>query len=189
MKITSSKFAKGIRGTDPITHEGAEQIVFVGRSNVGKSSLINSLTGNKKLAMTSNRAGKTTEINFFLINREFYFVDLPGYGYAKTNLKERDKLKRLILWYLSASDTHPRLVVLVIDINIGITNFDQQMIEILVENRHPFIIAANKADKLSKSEAIKQLALINESAAGGNIVMCSATAHGGSQELLQRIFA
>ena len=91
MNITSAEFVKGIRGTDEILTDGVPNIAFIGRSNVGKSSILNSLTGKKALARVGEKPGKTTEINFFLINRTHYFVDLPGYGYATGGAKEREK--------------------------------------------------------------------------------------------------
>jgi len=188
MKVMSAEFIKGIRGTDPIAYNGVAQVAFVGRSNVGKSSLINSLVHRKSLVKVSKKPGKTTEINFFLINKELYLVDLPGYGYASVNLKGKDKLRKLIVWYLTTSRIHPKMTVLVLDTKVGITNFDRQMIEILHEHRHPYVIAANKADKLSQSDLAKQLSLITAEAEGGEIVVCSAVTPGGSRDLSQKIF-
>lgn len=91
MRITSAKFIKGITGTNEILYDGLPQIVFVGRSNVGKSSVINSLVNQKDLVKVGKKPGKTVEINLFLINRKFYFVDLPGYGYARMGSAERKR--------------------------------------------------------------------------------------------------
>lgn len=187
MKITSAVFIKGIRGTDPVLYDGVSQVAFVGRSNVGKSSLINSLVNNKKLVKVSNRPGKTTEINFFLINGKFYLVDLPGYGFARVNPKEKEKLKKLIIWFLTASNVPLKKVVLVIDTRVGITEFDRQMLGILREHGHPFIVAANKIDKLSKSELAEQLAGIVEAAEGGEVVQTSAITPLGSRALLEKL--
>ena len=93
MKVTSAEFVKGIRGTDEITTADRPQVAFVGRSNVGKSSLINALTGNKGLARASDKPGKTSEINYFDINKKFYLVDLPGYGFATGSIKDREKFR------------------------------------------------------------------------------------------------
>lgn len=186
MKITSAEFVKGIRGTDPITDDGLMQVAFVGRSNVGKSSLINALTNRKKLVKVGDTPGKTREINFFLIEKSFYFVDLPGYGYARVGPKEKEALKKLILWYLMASEAKPKLVVVVLDAKVGITVFDTQMIEILRAQGHPFVVAVNKSDKLSQSELSKQLALITAAAEGGDVIVCSATKLGGTRKLLEK---
>ena len=189
MRITSATFVGGIRGTDPIAYDATPQVAFVGRSNVGKSSLINSLTGNKNLVKVSSKPGKTTEINFFLINKKDYLVDLPGYGYAEAGAKQKAKLRALILWYLAESEIVPRLVVLVIDVKVGVTAFDREMIAVLRAENHPFIVVANKADKLGKNALAKQLALIKTAAGGVEVIPCSAITAGSSHAVLQRIFA
>src|SRR3989338_2063045 len=112
MKITSAKFVKGIIGTDDVLYDGIPQIAFVCRSNVGKSSVINSLVNQADLVKVGKKPGKTTEINFFLINRQFYFVDLPGYGYAKVSPVEKEKIRKRMLWYLTESKVQPACVVL-----------------------------------------------------------------------------
>ena len=134
MKINSAKFVKGIIGSDDILTDGLPQVAFVGRSNVGKSSVINSLAGVEGLVKTGKKPGKTTEINFFLINRQFYFVDLPGYGYAKLSPAEREKTRKRMLWYLTESEARP-LVVLILDIKAGLTEFDGQMLELVEEEK------------------------------------------------------
>lgn len=186
MQVKSARFIKGIRGTDDITHDGVPQIAFVGRSNVGKSSLINALIG-KPLAIVGKKPGKTTEINYFLINNEFYLADLPGYGYAQATPKEREKLKKLIIWFLTASEARPRKIVLVIDSKVGVTKFDEQMIEILNEHKHPFMIVANKVDKISQGEIVKQLASIR--AHGVDVVPFSSKTKKRAESLLDTILA
>lgn len=187
MKVLSAEFIKGIRGTDPISYDGVTQVAFVGRSNVGKSSLIAAVLNNRALIKISNRPGKTTEINYFLINKKFYLVDLPGYGYAQVNPKEKEKLQKLIIWYLTKSEIRPKKVVLVIDTRVGITNFDLQMIQILREEGHSFIVAANKIDKLSKLELKAKLDEIKVSAAGGEVVALSATKRTNIDDLLRKL--
>ncbi len=188
MKVTSAEFIKGIRGTDPIAENDIAQVAFVGRSNVGKSSLIAAITHNRHLVKVSNRPGKTTEINFFLINKKYYLVDLPGYGFARVNPKEKEKLQKLIVWYLTDPTIRPRKVVIVIDTKVGITAFDQQMIEILREQGHPFVIAANKIDKLSKNELKKKLEYITIEALGGEVHAVSAIKRHGIDELVRTLF-
>src|SRR5680860_237306 len=100
MKITSATFVKGITGPDEIMDSKLPQIAFVGRSNVGKSSLINTILNRRNLVKTSSTPGQTRQINYFLINEKYYFVDLPGYGYAKMSKVNQAKLLELILWYL-----------------------------------------------------------------------------------------
>jgi len=188
MKINSAAFVKGIRGSDTVTTDGRPMIAFVGRSNVGKSSLINSLTNKRGLVKVSGRPGKTTEINFFLINGSFYFVDLPGYGYAKVSPEEKEKLQKLIVWFLTTGEFKPATVVLVVDSVVGLTKFDKEMIEILNDGKLSFVIAANKIDKLGAKEAKERLDLMAKEAGGAVVVAVSAEKKTGTKELLQKIF-
>lgn len=165
MQINSAEFKKGIIGTDEILTDGVPEIAFVGRSNVGKSSLINSLVNRKNLVKTSNRPGKTTEINFFALNgRKAYFVDLPGYGYAQRTPKEKESIEKLILWYLMYSDATVSKVVIILDVKAGLTDFDREMIRVLREQGHPYLIVANKIDKLNQKELSAQVRAIKAAA-------------------------
>ena len=154
MQINNVKFIKGILGTDPILFDGKKQIAFVGRSNVGKSSTINSLL-NKKAAYISKKAGKTREINLFLINELLYFVDLPGYGYAKVSKTEREKLGKHIFWYLTSKEINSKLIVIIVDSAVGLTDFDIAVSDICEEIGRDYLIVFNKFDKLNQSDASK----------------------------------
>lgn len=187
MKVSSSVFIKGIRGTDPIVTDMLPQVAFVGRSNVGKSSLINRLCNKNNLVKVSHKPGKTLEVNYFLINDALYFVDLPGYGYARVDPTEKEKLQKLIVWYFTASGAKPVKVVLVLDSKVGITEFDRQMIEILTAEGHPFVLAANKIDKLTQKEASQKLQEITKDAGGAQVVPTSAQSLEGVKLLLQTI--
>ncbi len=176
MKITSAEFLKGITGTDVILGDGVPQVAFVGRSNVGKSSVINSLVNRKELVKTSNRPGKTTEINFFGINgKKCYFVDLAGYGYAKRSPKEKESIEKLILWYLMYSGTTISRVVLILDVKAGLTDFDKEMVRVLREQDHQLVVVANKVDKLNQKETSAQLRAIKEAAHEAVVAPYSAT--------------
>ena len=152
MNIISARFIKGIIGTDDILYDGRFQVAFLGRSNVGKSTLINFLTKKKYLARSSVSPGKTIRMDFFLINNKFYFVDFPGYGYAKRSRDKREKLAKMMLWYLLDSGVKNRLIVLIIDAKIGVTPDDADMLRILRENNIDHIIVANKVDKLKMGQ-------------------------------------
>lgn len=185
MIITSAKFIKGVVQPDDILDDGKPQIAFIGRSNVGKSSIINSLTNNKKLAVTSSFPGRTQQINVFLINDNFYLMDLPGYGYAKSSKSGREKIQELINWYLFETPYIQKYVVLLIDANIGPTIDDADMLKNLEETKKNIIVVANKIDKIRKSELKKQLDAVRSIIGPHTIVPYSAEKKIGIQELLQ----
>lgn len=134
------------------------EIAFAGRSNVGKSSLLNTLFNRKSLAKVSQNPGKTTTINFFLAD-DVYFVDLPGYGYAKVSMSERDRWAELIEGYFN-QDRNFKLVCSLIDIRHPASALDENMVGFLREAELPFLIVLTKGDKLSKSKCNQQRAAI-----------------------------
>ncbi len=151
MKTISAKFIKCIVGPDDILTDGVPQVAFIGRSNVGKSSLINTLTNTKKLAVTSSFPGRTQQINVFFINESIYFMDLPGYGYARASGAGRQKIQELINWYFFDSGVEPRYVVLIIDAEVGPTKDDLEMLLDLRKANKNILVVANKIDKIKKS--------------------------------------
>jgi len=188
MKINSAEFARGIIGTNDILSDGVPQIAFVGRSNVGKSSVINALVNRKDLVKTSKEPGKTTEINFFSINRgACYFVDLPGYGYAKKSPKEKEKIEKLILWYLMYSGVRPQKVALILDVKAGLTDFDAEMLRVLREKGHPVMVIVNKTDKVNQKELAKQIASIKAESHEVDVFPYSAVERKGTDALLEAL--
>lgn len=151
-KINRAEFITSLVDDVPILHDGKKQVAFIGRSNVGKSSLMNMLMERKDLVKSSGTPGKTRTVNFFLVNDEFYLVDLPGYGYAKLSRVERDKLRDLITWYLSETPQENRSVVLVVDAKAGVTDLDLQMFDFLQQEAVSFLLAVNKVDKLNQKD-------------------------------------
>lgn len=152
MEIKSSEFYISSARADQCPGEtGIPEYAFIGRSNVGKSSLINMLTRHKGLAMTSATPGKTLLINHYIINREWYLVDLPGYGYAKRGKKEMEKLKNLISHYVCEREQLTCLFVL-IDSRLTPQKIDLEFIEWLGEEGVPFAIVFTKADKNKQGE-------------------------------------
>lgn len=148
MEITSAKFVISNTRLDKCPQDGKPEYAFIGRSNVGKSSLINMLTRNNKLAMTSSTPGKTLLINHFLINKEWYLVDLPGYGYAQRGKKQQEQIKMLIENYILQREQMTCLFVLV-DSRHEPQTIDLEFMEWLGENGIPFAIVFTKADKIS----------------------------------------
>lgn len=151
MNITSAEFTISNSRADKCPDGQLPEYAFIGRSNVGKSSLINKLTGNRKLAMTSSTPGKTLLINHFLINKEWFLVDLPGYGYAKRGKKEQERLFNLINHYVLEREQLTSLFVL-IDSRLTPQKIDLDFIEWLGEHGVPFAIIFTKADKNKAAE-------------------------------------
>ena len=189
MEIKKAEFIKGVVGSEGLPQDEKPQIAFVGRSNVGKSSLINSLTGRKGLAISSSTPGRTLQLNFFLINEALYFVDLPGYGYAKTSLKQAEKMRRMIMWYLESGETRPQKVVLIIDAKVGPTKFDLEMLDLLKENSYETLVVANKIDKVKSSELVKQKRMLEEKLDDVELLYYSAHNGKGKEELLLKLSA
>ena len=148
MDITSAEFVVSNSRADMCPQTHLPEYAFIGRSNVGKSSLINMLTKNPKLAMTSATPGKTLLINHFLINKEWYLVDLPGYGYAQRGKKMMEKIQKLIEYYVLERKQMTCLFVL-IDSRLEPQRIDLEFIEWLGENGIPFALIFTKADKQS----------------------------------------
>lgn len=148
MDITSVEFVVSNSRADMCPQTHLPEYAFIGRSNVGKSSLINMLTKNPKLAMTSATPGKTLLINHFLINKEWYLVDLPGYGYAQRGKKMMEKIQKLIEYYVLERKQMTCLFVL-IDSRLEPQRIDLEFIEWLGENGIPFALIFTKADKQS----------------------------------------
>jgi len=184
MTITSATFVKSINGTDKILYDGKFQIAFVGRSNVGKSSLINSLVHQKKLARSSKAPGKTKYLDFFLIDNKFYFVDFPGYGFAHRSAEQREHFRKLMMWYFEYSEVKRRMVVHIVDSVVGIMEFDTQMIEYLSKLGIDFVIVANKIDKLNHEQRIKNIEAIQKSCIDHQVIPYSAVTNEGRAALL-----
>ncbi|MCQ2267056.1 MAG: ribosome biogenesis GTP-binding protein YihA/YsxC [Bacteroidaceae bacterium] len=156
MEIHSAEFVISSSRADMCPQTDLPEYAFIGRSNVGKSSLINMLTGRKGLAMTSSTPGKTLLINHFLVNGEWYLVDLPGYGYAKRGKKEMDKLYNLINHYVCDRQQLSCLFVL-IDSRLTPQQIDLDFIQFLGEQQVPFCIVFTKADKNKQGETRKNV--------------------------------
>ena len=156
MTISEAKFAGSCTRVSQKPSRRLPEFAFIGRSNVGKSSLINMLCGNRKLAKTSATPGKTQLINHFIINDSWYLVDLPGYGFAKISQKGREELRRMINDYIGRSEEMVALFVL-IDSRHDITRIDREFLAGLGENGIPFAIIFTKSDKLGPNALKAQI--------------------------------
>ena len=187
MEIKSVQFIKGVVGPDPTLEDGTPQVAFIGRSNAGKSSVINTLVNNKGAARVSSFPGRTQELNLFLINESLYFVDLPGYGYAKAPWAVRNQLEKRIYWYLFESQYVQKKVIMIVDANVGLKEADKDMLYSLDEHDKDVVIIANKIDKIKSSMRKKQLQSIKDEIGSHMLIPYSAEKKIGVQELLNEI--
>lgn len=188
MKITSADFVKSAFDRKHWLDDERPEIAFLGRSNVGKSSLINSLLQRKGLARTSNTPGRTQSINFFLINDAFFFADLPGYGYAKVSKSMRADWGKMAEEYLGERETIA-LCVQLIDARHEPTKLDIQLNEWLVHFEKPHVVAATKADKISNNELKRSLSVIKRTLGGAAVVPYSSQTGLGNEDLWAEINA
>ena len=189
-KEMKAEYLLSARATEQFPRELGFEVAFFGRSNVGKSSLLNTFTGLKKLAKVSSTPGCTREINFFLVNNRYYLVDLPGYGYAKYSKDEQKRWSEIIMTYLTLR-SKSILGAVILDIRRGITDLDINLFDILVENNIQFEIIATKSDKLKKTElrpaTLKLKAELEALGLSSDIVRFSSETGEGQKELYNLI--
>ena len=161
MNIHNVKFIRSVAALSDCPGDGLPQVAFAGRSNVGKSSVINRLLLRKNFARVGEAPGKTTHINFFLLDKALYLVDLPGYGYAKVPQAEKERWAKLIEGYF-VDPSWITLGVLIVDARHKPTENDITMARFFQNTGKPYLVVANKLDKLKKSEIEPNLALIRE---------------------------
>jgi GTP-binding protein len=183
------RFLKGVNGTDPLFTCPLPQVAFLGRSNAGKSSTINALLS-REAAKTSARPGKTLEINLFEIESKagkYLLADLPGYGWSRVSGKGREKLRKHILWYLSASGARPT-IVLVVDAMIPPSDFDKEAIAVCKTEGHPLLIVANKVDRMNQRERALALRALAEAFPDTTIIPSSAKTREGINAVREIVF-
>ena len=151
MIIKNPKFEISAVSPKQYPNNGLPEIVLVGKSNVGKSSFVNTMLNRKNLARTSSSPGKTRQLNFYNIDDTFYFVDLPGYGYSKMSKKEQEQVGKFIEEYL-LNRKQISLIIFLVDIRHSPTDNDKLMYNYIISSGLPFIILANKADKIAKTK-------------------------------------
>jgi GTP-binding protein len=184
MKIVNSAFHISVSALSGLPEESFPEIVFAGRSNVGKSTLLNSLTGVKGLAKTSSTPGKTRLINYFLVNRDIYFVDLPGYGYAAVGHAEKAVWGALLSSYIIQRRSIS-LVVLLLDSRHPAMQSDRAMIGFLESHERPYGIVLTKYDKLTQKEKVQTRRIMESCAAKAKFIVNYSSFSGkGKSELL-----
>ncbi len=190
MNIRSAKFVKSAVKPEHYPDSKLPEVAFAGRSNVGKSSLINRLLNRKKLVRTSRTPGCTQTINFFEINKEIMFVDLPGYGYAKVSKEARKKWGPMVEAYLTRRETL-KLVVVILDIRRTPSPDDLNLVSWLVSRKIPYLVVLTKADKLKRHKQKQQKTLIAATLGidEEDISLFSAKTGQGKEELWEKLLS
>lgn len=190
MEIHEIKFVKGVVRWAGLPDDGLPEVAFVGRSNVGKSSLLNMVAQRKELARTSGTPGKTQQFNYYLVNQNLYFVDVPGFGYAKVSKKQRAKWGQFIGEYLTGRETL-RVVFHLVDSRHPPTQLDEDVMALMRGSPIPYIIALTKTDKLSGNQQQKSVAAVEQVLRRGAmevpLILTSAKTGRGRDELLNWI--
>ena len=190
INLNNAEFIRSAAKPKDFPRDNLPQIAFAGRSNVGKSSVINRILNRKNFARVGAAPGKTTHINYFLIDKQMYLIDLPGYGYAKVSKQERDRWGKLIEdWF--ADTALMTLGILIVDARHKPTADDRTMSDFFLSTGKPFVVVANKLDKLKKSEIEGNLLRVRETLELPDevvVVPFSAEKGDGKQELLDIIF-
>jgi GTP-binding protein len=188
MEIQSVQFVTGVIGSEGLPEPSLPVIAFFGRSNVGKSSVINALVRQKELARSSSSAGRTTEINYFLVNNDWYLVDLPGYGYANRPAPIRAKLEKRLSWYAGAEEVDFLWAVLIVDAEIGAKDSDRETFKLLREYGRNVLIIANKADKGGRNDMMNSIRALHTEFPDCPIIRYSAKTGEGRVELLRALW-
>ncbi|WP_024613495.1 ribosome biogenesis GTP-binding protein YihA/YsxC [Clostridium sp. Ade.TY] len=190
MRIKQSEFITSAVKQSQYPIDNRVEVAFVGRSNVGKSSIINALTNRRKLAKVSQTPGKTRLINFFLINNDFYLVDLPGYGYAKVSKKEKESWGKVIETYLNGREELKR-VILLVDSRHKPTADDVMMHEWIKHYGYDVIVVATKSDKLSNNNLRKSEKVIRETlklSKDDKLYFYSSLTKKGTEQIIENLF-
>jgi len=188
MKISSAEFVKSARDDSGWPREGLSEVAFAGRSNVGKSSLINRLVNRKSLALTSSTPGKTRSLNFFRVNNRFMFCDLPGYGFARVSKSERSSWKKMVEDYLAGRE-ELAAVVMIIDIRRDPGDEERELTGFVTAHGLTPVVVATKADKMGKPRRKRRLEQIGEALglSPESVIVFSARTGEGKDRLWKRL--
>jgi GTP-binding protein len=184
--VHAARFAAAAAEPARLPRLGLPEVAFAGRSNVGKSSLLNRLVGRRSLARVSKTPGRTQQINFFVVDEQLALVDLPGYGFARVSVTLRDEWKALVEHYLTRRRSL-RAVVLIVDLRRGVEADDAQLLAFLTAHGVPAVLVATKADKLAYGARVRQARALAAATAPVPVVVCSAVSGEGIGELWARI--
>lgn len=190
LNVHNARFLKSAASKRDFLFDSHPLVILAGRSNVGKSSVINSMLNRKNFARVGASPGKTTQVNYFCVDETVYLVDLPGYGYAKRSFNERDRWAALIDDFFATCARYtslPALGLLIIDARHGPLDADLTMANYFISANLPFLIVANKCDKLNKTELAVRPTEISAAFSGADILMYSAEKGTGRSDLLDRL--
>lgn len=187
MKIESASFLGSATRPENEPRTPGPDVLFLGRSNVGKSSLINRLLGTRGLARTSRTPGRTQTVNFYRINESFHFVDFPGYGYAKVPRRLQEGWGPMVESFLDHRKQRVRLAILLVDSRHEPTDLDRKMRDWLDWRDMPYVVVATKADKLSGNGRARATRVLEREFASGELVLASATSGLGIREIWSRL--
>ena len=193
INVNNANIALTVGNSKQFPRDPKPEIALSGRSNVGKSSLINTMLGRKSLARVSSAPGKTITINYYSVDGKIYLVDLPGYGFAKRSMESKRSWSSLTEDYFVKNPSYDaiKLVIQLIDVRTGPTEDDVMMINFLISQNVPFVIAATKTDKLSKAQLQAALDKMNEeyfAGTGIEIIPFSSVTRDGKEQLWRKIF-
>jgi GTP-binding protein len=183
-----ARFAAAAADPGRVPRLGLPEVAFAGRSNVGKSSLLNRLVQRRALARVSKTPGRTQQINFFVVDERLVLVDLPGYGFARVSASVREQWRTLVEHYLTRRRTL-RAVVVIVDLRRGVEPDDLQLLDFLEAHRVPVVLAATKADKLAYGARVRQARTLAATVAPRPVVVCSAASGDGVGEVWRRVLA
>lgn len=188
MNLNNTQLVLTAGKASQLIYDGRIQIAFSGRSNVGKSSLINCLLNRKKLARVSSEPGKTITVNYYLVDKSFYFVDLPGYGYARRSLEDKKQWSSLVDKYIT--DDNKKIIIQLVDMKVGFTSDDLMMLDFMNQSGIEYFIVATKSDKLNKTNGAAALEKIKTDSAvreGTTVIPFSSLSGSGKAEIWQKI--
>ncbi len=184
MEIKTTRFLKGVTGTEGLPKPERTTIAFFGRSNVGKSSVINALVRHKDMARSSSRPGRTTEANYFLVNESWHLADTPGYGYARLARTQMEKIAKHLSWFAGAPEVAIALAVVVIDAEIGLQDSDRETISVLHDAGRNILLLANKADKGRRNDISNHIHEAEREYPGFPVIRYSSKTGEGRGDLL-----
>lgn len=187
MDIRDVRFVKGVTGSEGLPEPMRPTVAFFGRSNVGKSSVINALVRRKGLARSSSRPGRTTEVNYFDVDGKWYLADTPGYGYARLSKTDMERIARRLSWYAGSPDVSVRLAVVVFDAALGLRDSDRETVSVLVEAGRDVLLLGNKSDKGRRNDVANHFRQAMAEYPGYTVVRYSAETGEGRGELLAAI--